>query len=127
MSDKKGGLTLKQRMREIMERMGLVEKLARDGIDGFAKDIRVLYANQMELADATHKIDLGLAALRSLLIRKGLLTASEYEEMIRSIEKAADEAKEKALADRKMLDELHQLHQPPTEDVPEGAFIFGGD
>jgi len=54
----------------LKKRMELIEKLATDGMDAFGQDVRVLYQNQRDLSVIMDELDVTLAAIRLVLVKK---------------------------------------------------------
>lgn len=118
----------KNKVKKNLER---VEKIARDGVDAFAQDIRNLYLNQQELAGQLDKLDISNEALFRVLVAKGLCTEAEIIGMYRQV------YAEKLAMVQKMQEEQqtprHETQAPPAPPAPteetseEGPhFLFSG-
>ena len=138
----------KTRLRaEVRDRLAIVEKASRDGVDLFAQDIRSLYENEFMLADQLDRLDLRTATLLELVAEKLGITNAEYAERFAKIKLdkearlAAAQAEEDAKAPAEEVAPDGLPADLPTDmprelalvaagtsqqEYPPGAFIYTG-
>lgn len=135
----------KTRLRqEVRDRLALVEKSARDGVDLFAQDIRALYENEFMLADQLDRLDLRTAVMVELIGFHLGITDAEFAERYvkvkaekearREAAQAKEDEERQAAMDKMpiklptdMPDELARVAAAGGDPAfPEEAFIFGG-
>tara|TARA_Y100000296_G_C4973578_1_gene157112 strand:+ start:114 stop:461 length:348 start_codon:yes stop_codon:yes gene_type:complete len=112
--------------RSIDKRVGAIEKVQSDGIDWLATEIRNLYSNEQLLADAMETNDTTVAAIRALLVEKGILTDSEIDRKREELDKMRAQAIEAQAQQRELRQIDDAAKAADTEGHPEEAFIFGG-
>ena len=120
----------KKEFDNIRARVETMEKIQGEGIDMLAQEIRGLYENDRVIGSAAEQHDTTIAAIRALLVGKGILTNDEIEQKSAEI----DEIRTKELLRRKEAEEkereLSRLSEAAEaagkEGHPKEAFIFGG-
>jgi hypothetical protein len=141
-----------KRKNPLKARLDVVERVMSDGIDNLINEIRRVDGNIHIIAGGMESIDDNAAALRALLVAKGILTDDEVDGKIVEIrdirQKARDEAIRKAAeAEKEAAEEAEKAEEEEKkfkdvdpelrrmkeaaegageESHPEGAFVFGG-
>ena len=136
----------------LKKRLDNLEKIIADGIDELVLDNRNLHHNDTIIAGAMEEHDETIAAIRSLLVDKGLLTDEAIDSRRAEVRKIREDVraeairKEEALAakkaeDLKAAEDAADAARPDAELVlmkgkaeqagkesgfPEGSFVFGG-
>lgn len=115
------------------KRLEQVERLVHESIRGLAIDIQAVAANQQDIVESLEAQDEVLAALKALIIEKGVATDEEIEAKVTEIQDIKVRVRElhrKQMELRKADPDVARLmdsaHDPSIGDVPEEAFIFGG-
>jgi len=129
----------------VKRRLETLEKIQTDGIDWLAHEVRGLYHNEQLLASAMEEQDNLLAAMRALLVGKGICTNQEIDDKKKEVEgirqraieaqkeqeQEQEQAREKeaqeALQPDPEMDRMKRAAESAAgEGHPTEAFIFGG-
>ena len=115
----------KKNIVDLEARMAAMEKVQADGIDWLVKEIQVLFRNDNVVGEAIENHDTTIAAIRALLVAKGILTDKEIDEKRVEIDGIRSSAQEQ----RGRVSELQVLGEAAEaagkEGHPPEAFIFG--
>jgi len=100
-------------------------------LEAFTKDLESLRENQRLLADVLGEVDVTLASVANVIIKRQLITAQEFERLRRKIRTAKDgmtgQETEQPVAPTIPEEPIEHGGSAQGEYGPEGAFIFGGD
>lgn len=115
-------------MSDLEKRVEVLEKVQTDGIDWLASEVKGLFHNDNVIGQAVEDHDTTLAALKALLIEKGIITEDEVSAKRKEIDllrentmKArAKEAELRSVAEAAKKVALAEQGHPPE------AFVFGG-
>lgn len=119
---------LEATIKELEQRIALLEKVQADGIDYLVTEIKRLSENDAVIGQAVEAHDTTIAALRSLMVDKDIMTDVEVDTRRSEI----DELRRKVEVERARQMELQQVafraQEAAKEDAghPKEAFIFGG-
>lgn len=134
----------------VKKRIASLERVWRGGLDWLLNDIQKMFTNIELLAEGHDNIDLNVAALKSLMVDKGVITEEEFAErrqklfaitqkkrmkMLEEARRAEEEAERVKEAEEKAHDgsavtpELPRMRKAAEDasgHVPPEAFEFGG-
>jgi len=99
----------------VKRRVAALEATMRGGIDGFAQDIANMFENFKIIADAYDSQDVNTAALKSLLLKKGIITEDEFQEERQYFIKVLNDERARRQA------ELEKLQQEAAEEAEREA------
>ncbi len=120
-------MSTKKQVKSIEERVQVLEKIQSGGIDWLAKEMQGLFHNDGVIGEAVESHDTTIAAIKALLIEKGIITEAEVEAKRAEIDRLRADA-EKARAQeaelRNMADQAKKVAQE-EQGHPTEAFIFG--
>ena len=111
----------------IEERLKVLEKVQGDGIDWLAKEMQGLFHNDGVIGEAVEDHDTTLAALKSLLIDKGIITEGEVQAKRAEIDKMRADSQKARQQEAEMLHVAEQAKKVALEEQghPPEAFVFG--
>lgn len=118
----------KKQIGKLDERIAALEKIQSNGLDWLATEMKSLFQNDNVIGQAVEEHDTTLAALKALLVEKGIITDAEIEAKREEI----DRIREDAMKARKKEAELRQVAEQAKRAAleeqghPPEAFIFGG-
>jgi hypothetical protein len=118
----------KKQIKSIEERVQVLEKVQTGGIDWLAKEVQGLFHNDNVIGSAVESHDTTIAAIKALLIEKGIITESEVEAKkaeIDDLRAKAESARAKEAEFRQAAERLKKKAQEDQGHPPE-AFIYGG-
>lgn len=121
-------MSAKKTIRFLEKRIETVEKVQTDGVDCLVNEIKRLFHNDDVIGEAVEQHDTTIAALKALLIDKGIITEREVLDKRKEI----DQIRVKAMEARKKEAELcyvaEQAKKAALEErgYPPEAFIYGG-
>lgn len=121
----------------LKKRLEAVEGTLRQGTDWLVQEIRNLYANEQIISEALEEQDVNIAAIRSLLVERGVLTDSAIDARrgeLTDIKARVRAKKEQELqeqegrpqADPELLRMQDAAIEAGKDGHPPEAFIFGG-
>lgn len=118
----------------LKRRIGALEAAWRETMQWMLEDIRKMMLNFNVIADQYTTLDINLAVLKLILIRKGITTHEEFDSARKAVAKYAEELHQKSLREAEEMrarKEEEARNAPPVDDdedphFPKSAMIFGG-
>ena len=112
----------------IEERVQVLEKIQSGGIDWLAKEVQGLFHNDGVIGSAVEQHDTTIAAIKALLIEKGIITDAEVQAKRKEIDDLRAKAEKARAEEAKFRKAAEQLKRTAIEEQghPPEAFIFGG-
>lgn len=118
----------KKSIKSIEERVEVLENVQSGGIDWLAKEMQGLFHNDSVIGQAVENHDTTIAAIKALLVEKGIITEQEVEAKrveIDNLRAKAEEARAKEAEFKKAAEDLKKAALEEQGHPPE-AFVFGG-
>ena len=131
----------------VKKRVGRLEVVWREAIQWLLEDIQRMFQNFAVIADAYDEVDINAAALKSLLVEKGVITEEEFasrrgilKDMLIQERTRRQEEMERLKAEEKERRDREDAESDPNADlrrmkkaaesaasnpIPNEAFIFG--
>jgi 2-oxoglutarate dehydrogenase complex dehydrogenase (E1) component-like enzyme len=118
----------KKDLRALDERLTLLEKVQTDGVDLLAREMKGLFHNDSVIGQAVEAHDTTIAAIKALLIEKGILTSEEIEAKGKEIDKMRAQAMEARKKEAELREVAEKAKKAALEEQghPPEAFVFGG-
>lgn len=118
----------KRKIESIEERVQLLEKIQGGGIDWLANEMKGLFQNDDVIGSAVEEHDTTIAAIKALLVEKGILTEREISTKKEQIDRMRAEAVKAREKEAEMLQIAEQAKKAALEEQghPPEAFLFGG-
>lgn len=118
----------KKQLESMDERVRALEKIQSGGIDWLAKEMQGLFHNDRVIGSAVENHDTTIAALKALLIEKGIITEDEVEAKRKEIDDLRAKAEKARAKEAEFKNAAEQLKKQALEEQghPSEAFIFGG-
>lgn len=118
----------KREIRSIEERLETLEKVQGDGVDWLAKEMKGLFHNDAVIGQAVENHDTTIAAIKALLVEKGILTDDEIEAKRKEIDRIRADAMKAREKEAELLRVAENAKKAALEDQghPPEAFVFGG-
>lgn len=114
--------------KSIEKRLEVVEKIQSGGIDWLAKEVQGLFQNDNVIGEAVEDHDTTIAALKALLVEKGIITEDEVQAKRKQINKMRADAQKARQKEAEMRQVAENAKKAALEDQghPPEAFLFGG-
>lgn len=114
--------------KSIEHRLEVIEKIQSGGIDWLAKEVQGLFQNDNVIGEAVEDHDTTIAALKALLVEKGIITEDEVQAKRRQIDKMRADALKARQKEAEMRQVAENAKKAALEDQghPPEAFLFGG-
>lgn len=118
----------KKQMKSIEERLEVLENIQSGGIDWLAKEMQGLFHNDNVIGQAVESHDTTIAAIKALLIEKGIITEDEIEAKKKEIDDLRAKAEKARAQEAEFQKAAEHLKRKALEEQghPPEAFIFGG-
>jgi len=107
-------------------RVDTIEKVQTEGIDWLATEIKSLFSNDSVIGEAVESHDTTIAAIRALLVSKGILTDEEIDAKAKEINTIREAAAENLKKTEELMKMKTAAENAGKEGHPTEAFIFGG-
>jgi hypothetical protein len=119
---------LEAQVQELEQRIAVMEKIQADGIDYLVTEIRRLFDNDAVIGQAAEDHDTTIAALRSLLVDKSVLTDDEIGDRRGTINGLRERAEKERAKEMELRQIEFRAQEAAKESAghPKEAFIFGG-
>lgn len=118
----------KRQIKSVEERVQVLEKIHSGGIDWLAKEVQGLFHNDNVIGQAVEDHDTTIAALKALLIEKGIITEEEVQAKRTEIDDLRAKAEKARAKEAEFRQAAETLKRKALEDQghPPEAFVFGG-
>lgn len=105
----------------LKKRIARLEVAWREGLQWIAEDVQKMFGNFTTIADAYDEIDVNVAAVKSLMVDKGLITEEEFSDRREALIKLIQEERKRRQAELEKLEEQARLQEEDPEEAERVA------